>query len=72
MNLYNNTGSSIDITLASQDIVTFSSWQIIDDNIGSDHKPILIKIQNISPKTKQKIVANQEKISLIWSNGQVK
>lgn len=57
MNLYNHTQSAIDITLASQEIIPFINWKVIDDTLGSDHMPIIInlKINHRTILTKQVI-----------------
>lgn len=62
MNLFNNTSSAIDITLASQDLIPFINWHIINDTIGSDHKPILIQIQNSLTLPEQKTITDQNAI----------
>lgn len=50
MNLYNNSESAIDISLVSSNLSHCSSWKILEDNIGSDHKPILINLAALNPK----------------------
>lgn len=44
-NLFSNTSSAIDVTCSSPDISNRISWEITNVNLGSDHIPILLKIQ---------------------------
>lgn len=42
-----NIKSAVDITLASPDVATSISWKTLDDNMGSDHFPILMVYSKI-------------------------
>lgn len=39
--------SAVDITFLSSDISTKGSWHSLDDPMGSDHVPILLKIKDV-------------------------
>ncbi|XP_029680040.1 uncharacterized protein LOC115245731, partial [Formica exsecta] len=41
-----SSASSLDITLVSPSVATKCSWQILDSNYGSDHYPIVTKIND--------------------------
>ncbi|XP_055584695.1 uncharacterized protein LOC129737559 [Uranotaenia lowii] len=43
--------SAIDITLVSWELGPKFGWQIFDDTFGSDHFPILIKLEHPTPKS---------------------
>lgn len=62
MNLFNNSESAIDISVVSLDLVNNCVWKILEDSIGSDHKPILIQILNNNTNPIQKIFHNKTKI----------
>lgn len=57
-NLFNGTTSSPDITLCTQDIFMDSQWQCNQDNVGSDHFPIEIKITSYEEALLIKKVSN--------------
>lgn len=43
-NIQQNTHSAIDITCVSPDLMLSTDWEVLCDNIGSDHMPISINI----------------------------
>lgn len=45
------TASAIDITCASPNIINKTNWEVLEDNLGSDHLPILIQIELDSTQT---------------------
>lgn len=42
--------SAVDITILTPGLVTQSNWEILNDSMGSDHFPILIKVNHGFPK----------------------
>lgn len=58
-NLSSNQQSAIDITCASNDIANKIDWDILSDNLGSDHLPILITLNvnqhSIIDNTKKRV-----------------
>lgn len=62
INSYNNTESAIDLTIVSQELISKCKWDVIEDTIGSDHKPILIKLDIVPTKVKQKQIINKHQI----------
>lgn len=59
MNLFNNSESAIDISLISSNLTNCTSWHILNDNIGSDHKPILIKLNVQNSRISKLIFRNK-------------
>lgn len=58
LNLANHTTSAIDLTIASANIANSIDWEVLDNNVGSDHLPISIKLHisgNSTPDKRKKI-----------------
>lgn len=60
--IYKNYFNAIDITLSSIDLINNITWQVLEVDLGTDHLPIWIQINNCKHQKTNKTRINYKKV----------